>query len=513
MEIRRLNICLFILILIFQTGFAQVEYFNRVFKYNVTNALFGVIEKDTFFYTAGTIRDSININSVRVFINKYSQNGDIVWNKSWGEANKEYAASWKSPIIATHDNGFAIIGGIRDSTMTWHSFLMKHNSDGDTLWKKDFYDTISIYTYNHLAFNNFKETSDKGFIIVGEIHATNQYDTEIYLIKTDSLGETEWFNTYGHPLTIDRGVSVIQTPDSGYLIGGFQYRPGVAYSGDGIIIKTDKDGNKEWEKTIGGPYKDFIAYVTLSYDSNYLVALPYAYQEVLPGYPAREINVLKVTPSKQVIWSKHYRIHCKQTVENIIELSNRDIVIVGYSLICDTINGASGDEGFIFMLNENGDSLWYRDYSFQSYLVNGSSNRLLDLKPTTDGGFVACGYFINYYQPFPQSGWLVKTDSMGCDTPGCWIVGLKEPQIAWDVEEVSVYPNPASDFISIELNFPFTESLDFELINCFGRKVKEVKLTKPSTTVSIAETKSGMYFYRVMSRDQVIGKGKVLVIR
>ena len=86
-------------------------------------------------------------------------------------------------------------------------------------------------------------------------------------------------------------------------------------------------------------------------------------------------------------------------------------------------------------------------------------------------------------------------------------------QIAWDVEEVSVYPNPASDFISIELNFPFTESLDFELINCFGRKVKEVKLTKPSTTVSIAETKSGMYFYRVMSRDQVIGKGKVLVIR
>jgi len=512
MKTRRLNICFVILILFFQSGFSQVEYFNRVFKQNASSALFGVVVKGTAYYSAGTIRDSINVNSVRVFINKHSQNGDVIWNKSWGQANTTYTLGWTSPIIETYDDGFAIIGGIRDSTIYGYAYIMKHNSNGDTLWKKEFHDTISTHTYKYLAFYNFKETYDKGFIIVGEVKATQQYDNDIFMIKIDSLGETEWYKTYGHPITIERGCSVIQTPDTGYLIGGYRYRAGLDYSGDGLLIKSDKYGNKQWEKTIGGPYTDFIAYVTMSYDSNYLVVLSYAYEESFPGYPKRQINIMKVNPLKQVLWSKHYRIHILQTVENIYELSDHNIVVVGFSYISDTINMADGHEGFIMKLNDFGDSLWYRDYSYQSYLVNGAHNRFHDLKPTLDGGFIACGYFINYYQPFTQSGWLVKTDSMGCDTPGCNTIGIHEyPDL--NISDVNVYPNPAYQFINVDVKQSSFKSVFFELFDCYGRRVREVKLKKPSQTISLAGTNNGMYFYRVRRKGQVLAKGKLLVIR
>lgn len=496
-----------------QLIFSQVEYFNKVFTQSTASAVYGVVEKDSCYYTAGTILDSNYNNANRILLSKFSHNGDLLWKKSWGEANKMYVAGHGCPIILTHDNGFATIGGINDSTQTWHSIIMKHDAIGDTLWTKQFYDTISTSVYEYLAFYDIKESIDNGFIIVGEIKGSQQYDNDIFMIKLDSLGNTKWYNTYGNTYNIERGFSVIQTPDTGFLIGGYTYQAGVDYSGDGLIVKTDKFGNEQWQKQLGGAFKDRIAFVTMSYDSNYLVAYSDAYQEVLPGYPASEICVLKVSPSKQTLWSKKFRNQIDHKVMNIYELDDHNTVIVGYSYISDTINHKSGNEGFIMKLNEFGDSLWYREYSYQSYLVNGAHNYFYDLKPTSGGGYIACGYFKNVYQPFPQSTWLVKTDSMGCDTPGCIIVGVKDYQLEWEIEKVSVYPNPASDFINIEINQAINGALYFELIDRYGRQVKQHTFNNPSSTISLARISRGMYFYRVRSKLQVLAKGKLIVIR
>ncbi len=80
-------------------------------------------------------------------------------------------------------------------------------------------------------------------------------------------------------------------------------------------------------------------------------------------------------------------------------------------------------------------------------------------------------------------------------------------------EMINVYPDPAYNYVNVEINIPFNRYLDFELYDCYGRKVKEVKLTKPSQTISLAGINDGMYFYRVRSGNKVLGKGKVLVVR
>ncbi len=153
--------------------------------------------------------DTTVVNQSRIFLDKYTHEGDFVMSKSWGEIGKIFVIGWTSPMINTFDNGFALIGSVNDSTNDWHGILLKLDIAGDSLWIKHFYDTISIYHGNHLGFKAIKQTFDKGFIITGQIKATSQYDSDVFLLKTDSIGNTIWFKTYGYISTIDKGLLLI----------------------------------------------------------------------------------------------------------------------------------------------------------------------------------------------------------------------------------------------------------------------------------------------------------------
>jgi len=499
---------IFILVFIIsQPIIAQVEYFNKVFTINTASVAYGVIEKDSFYLTAGTVLDSVT-NRSRVIINKFSHKGDLIWTKTWGDSNRTFVASFTNPFIETSDNGYALVGGIYDAANEWHSYLMKLNNNCDTVWMKHFYDTISSDPlHNFLALRNVKETYDKGFIIAGEVHGSQQYDGDVILIKLDSLGNTEWYKVYGEIDAIEQGYSVIQTPDTGYFIGGMRYKPGVAYSGDAYLIKTDKDGNKQWHMHAGGNYKDYWAVVDLAKDSNYIVAFSDGYEEIAVGYPSKEISVFKITSNWQVLWSKKFRGQVDHFVNSVHVIDDGNIIVGGYSW------EASGYGGFIMKISDNGDSLWYRDVYNNQQITYNDDHTISDVIPTCDGGYIACGEYKNSLIQFPQSTWLVKVDSMGCDTPGCFTVGVKDPKEIWNTNLVSVYPNPAYNYLNIEINQPFNGSLHFELFDSYGRLVKQYKITNPLFRIFLEKFSDGMYFYRVKRRDKMIDKGKVLVVK
>ena len=490
--------------------FSQGIYFNKINSASTGGRGTGIIETDSVYYVLGQMRDSTINNYQKVFLNRYSKFGTLINHSSWGEDYHYYYSGTNASFIKTADNGLIMVGGIMD-TVEDYGLIMKFNPSGDTIWTRNYFDTISLTISKFLTFFNIRETVDTGLIIVGQIAASSQTDGDIYLMKTDNLGNIVWYNTYGSTNYIENGVSVIQTPDTGYLIGGNKFNAYDQYSPNGLLVKTDKFGSKQWEMDLGGNLSDGVAFVTMSYDSNYLIGFSFSYQQSNPSFPYREINILKITPSKQVIWDKHFRPHKHHIVLGITELDDNNIVISGYTYRSHST--ASGDEGFIMKLNEFGDSLWYRNYYYQPSQIPGAENRFYDFTPTLDGGFIACGSFMNYQQLHPQYIWLVKTDSMGCDTPGCVIVGVKEPQVVWTVGEISIYPNPVSNFINIEINFPFWGSLKFELFDCYGRKVKEAKLTTPSTRISLDFIKDGMYFYIISVKRKIIEKGKFMVIK
>ena len=80
-------------------------------------------------------------------------------------------------------------------------------------WEKTF---GGIYTEEGYA---VQQTNDSGFIAVGNTNSFGAGNSDIYLVKTNSLGDSMWTRTYGG-VSADKGFSVRQTYDGGYIIGG-----------------------------------------------------------------------------------------------------------------------------------------------------------------------------------------------------------------------------------------------------------------------------------------------------
>jgi hypothetical protein len=100
-----------------------------------------------------------------------------------------------------------------------------------------------------------------------------------WLLKTDANGNEQWDKTYGLD-GFDCVYSVVQTSDGGYVLAGNidtaknpDFKGQILYTNnEAWLFKTDANGNLEWSKTIGGLKSDEARFVQQTSDGGYIIS-------------------------------------------------------------------------------------------------------------------------------------------------------------------------------------------------------------------------------------------------
>jgi hypothetical protein len=205
--------------------------------------------------------NSFGAGNADFYIVKTNSNYDMQWSKTFGGAQADYAYS----IQPTIDGGYAV-AGITNSFGAGNSdfYLMKLNSIGDSLWAK-------TYGYaNADSLFAMCQTVDKGFVMAGNTNSIGVGQTDIYVIRTDPLGNVVWSKTYGDG-NYDGARSILELPDRGFFISGYTQSFG---SGgyDFYALRTYYTGDTMWTKTYGDNNSEIAHSADLTSDGGYIMA-------------------------------------------------------------------------------------------------------------------------------------------------------------------------------------------------------------------------------------------------
>jgi len=225
-----------------------------------------------------------------VYLIKTDPNGNLLWQKTFGGSSDDYGSS----VQQTSDDGYIIAGATGSfGDPIGDVYLIKTDPNGNTLWQNTFGGSGAEYGYS------VQQTSDGGYIIAGRTYSFGAKYIDVYLIKTNSAGNLLWQKTFGGN-SKDEGYSVQQTTDGGFIIAGMSYSN--ARGPDIYLIKTDPNGNQEWQKTFGGSYTDLGFSVQQTSDGGFIIAgWTYSF-----GAVEEDVYLIKTDSAGNFLWQKTF---------------------------------------------------------------------------------------------------------------------------------------------------------------------------------------------------------------
>jgi hypothetical protein len=203
--------------------------------------------------------ESFGTGSLDIYVIKTDGEGNEEWSQTFGGEKDDIASS----VQQTTDGGYIIAG----LTMHWGNgdvYLVKTDGEGNEEWSRAFGGMEDDRAFS------VQQTTDGGYIIAGDTKSYGVGGSDVYLVKTDGVGNGEWSQTFGGE-DGDRAFSVQQTTDGGYIIAGGTASYGAGYT-DVYLVKTDGGGNEEWYRTFGGEGYDEAFSVQQTADGGYIIA-------------------------------------------------------------------------------------------------------------------------------------------------------------------------------------------------------------------------------------------------
>ncbi len=240
-------------------------------------------------------------------------------------------------------------------------------------------------------------------------------------------GEIDWVKTYGGS-NEDEAVGVVKTPDEGLLILGTTKSTDGDVTGkttndqDFWLLKLDSQGNKIWNKTLGGSDDDVATSIISSSQGGYLLSGYSRSNDGDVGTTAGFFDywIVKIDEYGNKQWGNTFGYLGNDQAIKIIETREGGYFVTGYFDV--TASGGQGNDGrnalhgvgeyWGIKLDSNGNYIWRR------YFGGTDNDRSFDVVQTPDSGFLLVGSSeSNDYDITDDKGsydfWAVKTSKDG----------------------------------------------------------------------------------------------------
>ena len=308
------------------------------------------------------------------------------WEKTYG-----YSDARAYSVQQTSDGGFILVGDKWVSiNMMSDVFVVRTDSIGETMWTKTFggYDVDIGY--------DIKLTNYNRFIITGSSWNSGAGGSDVYLILTDSIGDLIWSKRYGGYLD-DNGWETQQTVDGGFIIAGGTYSFGSG-SRDVYLIKTDANGDTLWTKTYGGDTLDWATSLDITSDGGFIVAG----HTMSYGAGDYDIYLIRTDMNGDTLWTKTYGGPDWEYGNSVRATSDGGYIIAGLTWSYGKGNG----DFYLIKTDSIGDILFARTYG-------GDKNEAAQsVFQTIDGGYILTGYTYSFGAG-RDDVYLIRTDSFG----------------------------------------------------------------------------------------------------
>lgn len=392
-------------------------------KYYPVSEMYSIVEANDGNYVAIGI-------STPLFIVKVTPNGNTVWMQSIPEAGYDI---YPYHINKTNDNCFVVAGKAETGfPSTGSGYFIKIDNNGNKIWSKIYGPESGRKSFVHV-----KQLSDNNYILTGGINPVNT--SQIYLVKTNTFGDTLWTKSYGDTNIYENGNSVYQLWDNGFIIIGIS---NTQYPRKLFTLRTDSIGNLIWYNTYG------------EMNSNYGLFL---------GDGSVKIEY------------------------------NNTYIITGYKLNYPAIDTL---RAFLLNVDSLGNKIWEKTFFSDTIEARGWS-----VDVCSDSGFVISGQaypkVVTERTGSPSLLYVIKTNKLGETNP----IGINPNfnQLPINFRIYPSYPNPFNPITNIKYDIPESSIVTIKIYNSLGQNLKTLvnKLHLPgsySVTFDGSNYPSGIYF-------------------
>lgn len=386
------------------------------------------------YYISGYQKDLYLQGNDLSFIVKFDSNGDTIWFKNHFDSIPNARIAF-----LLEKNERLYIGGYFNYSPSsiQHSFVSEIDTDGTILWTKIFDD------FNPITIANFRAISDG--LLLSCRYGTGGTNKRVILYKLDYNGNIQWQKTYG--LTgswLGNNFAPIELPNGQLLLYGAQSHLQTEQSGSWLLL-TDSQG-----------------------------------------------NVLKDSAYHFSQLTDYFQLYYAPPI-----IRENDFLILGY--IRET--GTSPRDAYLACIDFDFNVKWKRIFGERE-----TESQLTFIHDLGNDFYLISGFVFDDADHPTTDEWFVVVDSMGCDVTDCYL-GLEEENS--ESVSFSVYPNPTSNNFTIQLHGNYnTSNLQYKLMDLTGKIVQKGSVTN---TISVLDLESGIYVVYLEEDGKPIGVRKVVV--